>query len=203
MTLSGSWLLRLAQTRSARAGLFVLAATLAGFAAWELFSPLPFCEVIRIVSEQVGARPLLGLMLLFVWSLVLFLTVLPLGTITVLTAGFLFGPVAGLVQFAAVLVSSLILFEWSRARSALGGKSQLQAESLAERLADLARRRGLITSAVLRLLPVVPSAVATLTATLVGLSRRDFMLGTLLAGWVRPVAFAVLGSLAGQLPACG
>ena len=54
-------------------------------------------------------------------------------------------------------------------------------------------------TAVLRLTPVIPSAPAAMIAASAGVTFKSFMLGSALAGWVRPLYFASIGATAGSL----
>lgn len=191
------------QARSVRTGGLVVAVSALAFVVWERLSPIAFCEVLARFERISGEAPASGLLILFLWSLILFCTVLPLGTLTVLIGGYLLGPVAGIAQFGAVLVSSLILFEIGRETQSDRLARRLESYPALTRWVAAAEASGLWISIVLRLAPVVPSATAALAASFLQISRREFMLATLLAGWVRPVGFAVLGSLGRFVPVCG
>lgn len=190
-------------SRAVRAGVAVLAGSFLAFFLWQLFSPVPACDAIAGIQNLSGDSKTAGLLVVFVWSALVFCTVLPLGTVTVLIAGYIFGPVAGLVQFCALFVASLVLYEVGRDRDQSLLAQQIEASPALSRLVASAGASGLWISIGLRLLPVVPSAGAALTASFLQLTRTDFLLGTVLAGWVRPLGFAYLGSLGRFVPICG
>lgn len=124
----------------------------------------------------------------------------PSGTISIVLGGMAIGPLAGVLYFTAMLIAGVIVY--SLARPAPG-----QAERLIRRFAPgrnarrygrLAlrrmRRRPIAATAALRLVPVVPSAGCALILAGAGISLRGLILGTLAAGWVRPLAFAVFSA---------
>ncbi|MXO87425.1 VTT domain-containing protein [Alteraurantiacibacter aestuarii] len=139
---------------------------------------------------------------LFVFCSLLFLTVIPLGTTVVLLAGYFFGVEAGLVQFAGLVLASIILFEASHGSDPAQLEQALAPWRRLSRFARLARQYGLVFCIVMRVAPVIPSAVASLGASYFGIGRRQFYAGIVLAGWVRPLFFAWAGSQAANLPVC-
>lgn len=118
-------------------------------------------------------------------------------------AGLILGPLAGFVQFISLILASIVLFEIAREVDGRKLEDRLADYPNLSKLAGLASRRGLTFSIVSRLLPIVPSAVASLGAAYFSVKRRDFIVGTLLSGWVRPVCFGILGSLGRFAPICG
>lgn len=189
--------------RAARAGLVVAAASILIFAVWSMSQSSTACSMIADASHYVADRYMLIITLLMIWSFFLFLTVMPLGTATILLAGYFLGPIAGLAQFASLALASFILYENGRERDPARLERDLSLYPKLAGYAGLARRHGFWFSVLMRLVPVVPSAVASLAAAFFSVSRREFLLATLLAGWVRPVGFAVLGSLGRFAPICG
>ena len=162
-----------------------------------------FCESLLQTYAIADAHRVAGLFILFVVCFCLFLTIVPAGTLIILLAGFLFGPLAGPVQFAAIVCASLILYEIGKEGDPERLERELTEWPKLAAFAGLAKRRGFTFSVLMRLTPVVPSAVASLGASYFSVSRKDFILGTLAAGWVRPVGFALLGSLGRFAPICG
>lgn len=189
--------------RAVRVGLVVAAASLLIFAVWSISQGWTACNTIAGASSYVADRYILFIAVLMIWSFFVFLTVMPLGTATILLAGYFLGPVAGAAQFASLVLASLILYETGRERDPVRLERDLSAYPKLARYAGFARRQGFWFSVLMRLVPVVPSAAASLAAAFFSVSRRDFILATLLAGWVRPVGFAVLGSLGRFAPICG
>jgi len=190
------------ESRSAVLGVLIAGMSLVIVAVWLLIGQPDLCAGVTeliLVSER-HSLALYGL--LIVWSFCLFLTVLPLGTLTILLAGLLLGPMAGLAQFLALLLASAVVYEIGRERDPerLGRELAHYPRLLA--LAGLARRRGFYFISLMRIAPVVPSAVCCLGASLFGVSRTQFYGGTLATGWIRPVAFALLASAGRLLPVC-
>lgn len=189
--------------RAVRVGLVVATASILIFAVWSMSQGWAACNTITDASRYVADRYILFIAVLMIWSFFVFLTVMPLGTATILLAGYFLGPVAGAAQFASLVLASLILYETGRERDPVRLERDLSAYPKLARYAGFARRQGFWFSVLMRLVPVVPSAAASLAAAFFSVSRRDFILATLLAGWVRPVGFAVLGSLGRFAPICG
>lgn len=151
------------------------------------------------VERAANSAAAWGAVVLFVWSFFLFLTVLPFGTATIVIAGALLGAWAGWVQFAALVFASLILFEVSGGGRQTAAMQWIEGRPRLIRILRGVASRGLLATAVLRLAPVVPSAVCSLAAAGFGISRSKFFIGTVALGWVRPVAFATLGAAGGEL----
>lgn len=188
--------------KSAKLGIALAVISLMGTLVAMSALPSP-CSLLPAMAAFADAHRSLGLLLLGAWSFSLFMTVLPFGTVTILLAGYFLGPAAGLVQFIALIGASIIIYEVGRERDpALVEKRLADFPNLA-RSANLARRKGLAFSAFVRLVPVIPSAVASISASYFGISRQHFLLGTVIAGWCRPVGFAVLGHLGRFSPVCG
>ena len=160
------------------------------------------CEIVAAIMRRSETHSLAIMLVLAALWFGLFLTFLPLGTSSVMAFGYLLGPQVGIVQFAALVAASAVLFEVSRDSDQDALAARLQAQPALLGLAQRVRRRGLWFSSLLRLVPVAPSAAASLAGSYFHLSRRDFYGGTLLAGWVRPVVFAWLGAAAADLPIC-
>ena len=146
------------------------------------------------LRAEVRARPLISAAALFAWSFILFMTVLPLGTVTIITAGALLGPWVGWVQFLSLALSSQIIFETGDQGARLRSLKQVQKRRRLWAFVQTLRERGFAVTSVLRLAPVVPSAVCALACAGLGVTREKFIAGTLLAGWVRPVIFGLIGA---------
>lgn len=139
---------------------------------------------------------------LLLWSFFLFLTVLPLGTVTVVTAGYVLGPIAGAIQFVSLVAASIILYELAKDKDNRLFDDRLGEYPRLMNLINTMRHRGIVFVVLSRLLPMIPSAIASLSASYVGISRRDYMVGLFLAGWVRPILFGMLGALGRTAPIC-
>lgn len=194
---------RLLDARAARIGVGIGALSFAAMLLWAIAARPSLCAYSLGILTYAEQHSLVAFAVLVMWSFLLFHTVLPLGTITILLAGYMLGPAAGLAQFVSLTASSIILFELGREADRHYVERQLAAFPNISRLVASARHRGVFFTVIMRLAPVVPTAVTSLSASYLGLSRRDFLSGTLLAGWVRPVVFAALGSLGRFAPVCG
>ncbi|MEO0466510.1 MAG: VTT domain-containing protein [Pseudomonadota bacterium] len=194
--------LAMVQARAIRVGLVVLAVTAIGTGTWLAAQRPDVCAWLGQAEAFAADHSGFAFLVLFVWSALVFLTLAPLGTSTLLVASYILGPLAGLVQFGSLVVSSIILFELSRERSDHALEARLVPFPRLHRLAGLARRNGLKFAIITRVAPVIPSAAACLGAAYFNVSRRDFYLGTLLSGWIRPAIFAALGAGAAALPVC-
>ncbi|MEL6568907.1 MAG: VTT domain-containing protein [Pseudomonadota bacterium] len=195
--------LAMVQARAVRIGVLVVLVTGIGAAVWVLANRPDLCAWLGAAETFARDHAGLAFLALFIWSACVFLTLAPLGTSTLLIASYLLGPMAGVVQFGALVMSSAILFEVSRERSDRALEARLEPFPRLNQLAGLARRNGLKFAIVTRVMPVIPSAGACLGAAYFNISRRDFYLGTLVSGWVRPAIFAVMGASAAALPVCG
>jgi uncharacterized membrane protein YdjX (TVP38/TMEM64 family) len=154
----------------------------------------------------VDETSLVLLLLVTLYFLVSQLIILPLGTVSLMLAGAFIGWWTGLIYFAAMLLAGAALFGFARAhprqarrfvwRFVRGG-----ARRAATRLLRHIQDHTLTATAALRLFPVMPSAGCTLLIGACGGRFGGFMAGTALTGWIRPLAFAVLGAQLGQLVA--
>jgi len=61
------------------------------------------------------------------------------------------------------------------------------------RLVELLKNEPFTLSAVLRLTPVIPAAIAAIVAATLKVGDTTFVLATLCVGWVRPLFFASIG----------
>jgi len=195
--------LSLSQFPAAKAGIVVFAISVLALLISGTIDPSAACRGVSTIHTIANGNPLLAYFILFGWSFGLFLTVMPLGTVTIILFGFLLGPAAGLVQFVALILSSMILYELGRGSDEETVNRRLEEYPALSRIGRVAAGHGKWATVILRLVPIVPSAVASLTASFFAISRWDFLIGTLVAGWVRPVAFAALGSLGHYAPVCG
>ncbi len=184
--------MRRSYRRALIGGLAVAALTLAGLGAAAVIGPTELAERLLALRGQVD--PLIGFSVLLLFTFVLFVSVLPFGSITVLVAGAVLGPGAGWVVFAALIASGVFLFELS--------SPDLQQKAVAEvirhrrvaKWVSRLRHHGTLTVGVLRVAPVVPAAICSLAAAGLGIARRKFIIGTLAFGWIRPVALGVIGA---------
>lgn len=150
------------------------------------------------LSADAGSRGLLlSAAILFIWYLGSQMVLAPSGTISVVIGGMIIGPLAGVLYYIAMLGAGVAVHMLARPEP---GQSERLIRTLAPRHAwrrfarrtlQRVRRAPLAATAALRLVPILPSAGCALALTAAGAPLRSVMLGTLAAGWVRPVSFAV------------
>lgn len=198
-----SHVVQIFDAKSVKIGLSVAVLSLFSILIWVGLSRPPLCPLLSHVNTIANTHHVIAYAILTTWSFCLFLTILPLGTTTIFIAGFFLGPLAGIAQYCALLASSMLLFHISKDTSDLQLKTRLSAWPALTKWSNLARKHGFVFSAILRIVPVVPSAAASLAAAYFHISRRDFYTGTIITGWIRPVAFATLGAMGKFAPICG
>lgn len=136
--------------------------------------------------EEARACPLaLGVALFLFWT-ALFFTAVPLGSATVMTAGFFFGPLTGFLQAASQLTSSIILYRLY--------PKPTESILTEPRTMTLARDHPISIVAAIRLVPILPSAISVIAYRELCISLRHMVIGTLYVGWMRPVSLAWIGS---------
>ncbi|CAN0333730.1 unnamed protein product, partial [Chrysoparadoxa australica] len=114
-------------------------------------------------------------------------------------AGAIAGPISGVLYTLAMITTAPLVYLTARAhprearrlviRSLPSGRSR-------KRLVGALRaveHKPIIGTAMLRLMPIVPSALVCLLAAGIGVRLRDFMFGTILVGPLRPIAISTLG----------
>lgn len=162
--------------------------------------PAALIETLERLTSWIRANALLALLVLALWSFVSQLAAVPSGTLTMLAGGFLLGWPSAVAYFAAMVIAGQVVH--AGARHGLNEPALRWIDRMHQRwpTADIAawteaaRREGIIVSAALRSLPFLPSAGGALVAGGLGVTGRDFLLGTLLAGWIRPLSFALIGA---------
>lgn len=139
------------------------------------------------------------------WALVANCLVLPAGSVSLIAGGAMLGTVLpAAIWYVAQLATAPVIYR-------IGAAERDQAAALIARylgpagqsLRAGAAAEGLSATILLRLTPVLPSAVATLIAASLGIGLRPYLAGSALAGWVRPVYFASLGTALGSLARVG
>jgi uncharacterized membrane protein YdjX (TVP38/TMEM64 family) len=142
-------------------------------------------------------RPTLIAALFASWALVANCLVVPAGTLSMIVGGALLGTIIPtLIWSVAQLMTAPLLYALTR--RGMGSVPMLRNPQVA-RLVALARTNGMQATALLRLLPVMPNAPATMMAATAGIDLRTFFIGSVLTGWVRPAYFAGLGATVGTL----
>ncbi len=131
------------------------------------------------------------------------LIVVPSGSLILLVAGFLYGPVIA----ATVFSLAQILTAWPVYRVASEILHKSGQQSLAKfhhilpgsaALTSL-REESFVASVTIRLTPVIPSAVAVVLAAALQIPVRVFLLATVAVCWVRPLFFAAVGGSFGEV----
>jgi uncharacterized membrane protein YdjX (TVP38/TMEM64 family) len=101
-------------------------------------------------------------------------------------AGFIFGPLAGFLQAASQLTSSVLLY---------GLLPEPHNEIVTKsRAIKLVQNHPIFVVIAIRLVPILPSALSVIACREFCISLRHMVIGTLCVGWVRPVSLAWIGS---------
>jgi uncharacterized membrane protein YdjX (TVP38/TMEM64 family) len=185
--------------------LALVAGSLFGGAALLWVGPGRILESLALAEHWITTHALPAYLLLFAWCLASQTICAPSGTPTMLAAGYLFGWPSAIAYFAAMLLTGVLI------HGGVGGDMVAARAGVLARLqerfpkrnphkwAEAAQREGVALSATLRLTPILPSAGVALAASALGVSAPAFLRGTLLAGWIRPLALALAGASAGSL----
>lgn len=195
--------------RGSNAVMLLLVAALIATAAiavlWLIAGPGAVLQALEHGVAWIRAHQGAALAVLGVWAFVSQIAPMPSGTLTMLAAGYLFGWPAALVYFAAMAASGQLVH--AGVGAGLGDAPERWVETLQKRWprSDLsawtaaARREGVAVTAALRSLPFLPSAAAAIAAAGLGVSSRALLLGTLLTGWIRPLAVVTIGAALSSL----
>ena len=136
-------------------------------------------------------------------SFCLQLLVVPSGSLLLIGAGFVLGVVPSVLIYTAMQCLAIFpvyrLCEYSRINNLLGLQRKLDAWIEKSGILRIAGAEPLVSGMVLRLTPVLPSAVATGVAAFSAIPVWMFLLATLVVGWVRPLFFASVGGAASEL----
>ena len=174
------------------AGIYWL--TAGGGAAW-------VAATVRALDAEVKANYLTALVIFSLLAFVLQLLVLPTGTITMLTGGFIFGaPIAAFIYYVAQLFAAPLVFGASRlgfgrfADEKIGGLAERDKSGRLAAILEIARSEGILAAIALRLAPVITSPLVPILAATAGISLKSLMIGSLLASWIRPLFWASVGA---------
>lgn len=174
------------------AGIYWL--TAGGGASW-------VAATVRVLDAEVKANYLTAIAIFVFLAFVLQLLVLPTGTITMLTGGFLFGaPIAAAIYYIAQLFAAPLVFGASRmgfgsfADEKLGGIAERDKSGRLATILHLARSEGVLAAVALRLAPVITSPIVPILAATAGIRLQSLMLGSVLASWIRPLFWASIGA---------
>lgn len=139
--------------------------------------------------------------ILFMWSCILFMTFVPLGTVTILIAGYVLGVGAGFIQFGSACFASALLYRVFDYRAHQYAIEDFTDNRWVLSLFALVQNRPVATGCLLRIIPVIPSAACVFISKIMAISFRDMMKATFAVGWIRPVFFAYIGSTVASLTA--
>jgi uncharacterized membrane protein YdjX (TVP38/TMEM64 family) len=167
----------------------------------------------REALAYLAARPVLMVAIFAVWSVICVILIVPIGTISVIVGGILFGAfLPALLWAVAQLITAPVIYHLTLRSLGSGvggvpGAAPGAGVRLVERwlgrrsaeIVDLARVDGIFTVIVLRLLPIIPSAPTCMISAALGIRLRHLVLGTLAVGWMRPLYYASLGVTIGSL----
>ena len=153
-------------------------------------------SIVTRVQGIVGDSPVIALALFALLSLVSQLLIVPSGSLLLMMGGFLLGALPAALIYALIQIITTGPVIWLGQRGGVArAEAQLEAASpLLAHLADSLRAAPFSLSLVLRLTPVIPSAVGCLLSVLFGIPRTTFILVTALVCWVRPLFFASIGA---------
>lgn len=163
-------------------------------------------ETVRALDRQVRANYPLAIGIFLAIALVIQCFIVPTGTIVMLTGGFLFGgPLAAGMYHAAQLVAAPIVY--GAIRLGFGGYADAKLDDIVRRylperfsnLTEMARSEGVMAAVSLRLAPVITSAIVPILAAASGIKLWALLVGSVLAGWVRPLFWASVGASAHSL----
>ncbi len=189
--------------RSARRWLpvAVLAAGFAAFFAFGLDQYLSF-EALRAhrvaLHDFIAAYPVSAPLLFMAVYAVAVAFSLPGGAVLSITAGFLFGTLAGTAYVvASATVGAVVIF--LVARTAFGEPLRAKAGPWLRKLEDGFRRNALSYLLVLRLMPVFPFFVVNLVPAMLGVSLRTYTIGTVVGIIPGSFVFASVGTGLGSI----
>lgn len=189
------------EDRVARKGVARLALALAGLTALALLWRYgPFADIADVPTLMDHLAPLRGEPAAITAAVAVFLigslAMFPV-TVMLIATGLLLGPWMGLLVAAAGSLGGALLGYWAGA--ALGRKPfQRFAGARLEKLSQRLAQRGVLSVALLRLMPIAPFTMVNMIAGASHIRLRDFMLGSAL-GLAPAVAATTL--FAGQLGA--
>jgi len=146
-----------------------------------------------------------GAITLFVFAAIALasqLIVMPSGFILLLLGGFVLGAWQATLIYSVIQVLTLFPVRWLAQRNQLPGSvvAFAQKQSMRFRIVNAVNSKPLLVGIILRLTPVIPSAVACLLSVWLKLTLPVFLLATVMVCWVRPLIFSTIGE---RLPDIG
>jgi uncharacterized membrane protein YdjX (TVP38/TMEM64 family) len=158
----------------------VVAMLLVGLAlAWR-FTPLAdYLEPQRMAKRLEALQQLAGAPFYFVAAFVILgLVMFPVTVMSASTA-IVFPPLkAASISFSGIILSAALV-HWLGARF-IGPKARKMIGPTIQRVDEALSDRGIVTIAAIRMVPLAPFTLVNLAAGAVGVSFRDYMLGTIL-----------------------
>ncbi|OED38502.1 hypothetical protein AB833_19350 [Chromatiales bacterium (ex Bugula neritina AB1)] len=129
--------------------------------------------------------------------------IVPSGSLILIVAGFVFGPLVATAVYAVAQVLTtwpVVSFShWVLRNYKPRALSRFLSVPVIARAIATVGEEDFMASVVLRLTPVVPSAAACLLAVTFAIPAGSFMLATACVCWVRPLFFASIGAALQQL----
>ncbi len=152
--------------------------------------------LIARVQMIVGDSPQAAWLLFAVLTLISQLLIVPSGSLLLMAGGFLLGAMPAALIYALIQVLTTWPVLWLGRNGGME-RAERHLETLSpmlSRMAQALREAPFSLALVLRLTPVIPSAVACLLSVAFSVPRSVFLLATTLVCWVRPVFFASIGA---------
>jgi len=121
--------------------------------------------------------------------------VIPSGSLLLIGGGYLIGSLwATLIYTALLPLTGIIVGQITASSSVHSWAAMLLNKKVKiARIVGLLEKEPFTLSAVLRLTPVIPAAIAAMVASTLKIKHTTFVLATLCVGWVRPLFFASIG----------
>jgi len=127
--------------------------------------------------------------------------VIPSGSVLMIGGGFLLGSLPAAFIYTALLPLTGFIVGTITASSSLRKwvDSLIHKHQKAAKIVDLVKNEPFTLSAVLRLTPIIPAAIAAMVASTLKVRHTTFIFATMCVGWVRPLFFASIGGAAQSL----
>jgi uncharacterized membrane protein YdjX (TVP38/TMEM64 family) len=148
-----------------------------------------------------AAHPILAIAVYGVVATAAQCIIAPTGSLLMIAGGYFLGYVAAPVFFAGTLISGAIVHTLSGypvmanlAERVARNRGSQQVRAYLASLSERITKRPILLSAMLRPIPVLPAAATAFLTRQLGINGWAVFLGTLLAGWIRPLSYAALGA---------
>lgn len=129
------------------------------------------------------------------------LLIVPSGTILMMAGGFVLGSWAASGIYLALLPITALPIYWLyfNTSTTLPAWMTKRIPTPSATVWNSLKDQPFLLSAVSRLTPVVPSALAVVIACSFNVSLKTFLIATLMVGWIRPLFFASIGATLSSL----